>query len=376
MTALSIVLGYRDRGVDRVRRCLDSLAGQTVRDFEVLLVDSGSIPATGEAVRRAVEGHPFGRWLYSETRGRPWNRSHALNVGIRRASGEYLMTSDVDMVFPPDFLAHALERCTPQRVLYCAHHFLPRGFADWERLSTYRDRLPVAPRTAFGACQIAPRTVVAGLGGFDEFYRYWGVEDRDMNRRLLGAGLEESWINDETAIFHQWHPPADLKTPGFFPGGLWGRMERHYLERRDEVVRNGEDWGRPLSAAERPVLGFLDLERGTLLDRRELHRIAPSPYQQQSIASVLRTFWDLPRGEALAVAGAALPHRFAPLDALLGVTNRLLRWTGHDTEAGYRPNVLHSFLAELVHPPPGEVADYYLDLPDGTGWSLLLRAGG
>src|SRR5688572_10716527 len=109
MTALSIVFGFRDRDVQRVERCLASLAQQTFTDFEVLFVDYGSQRQTAQAVQKVVEQHTFARYIYTETRGYPWNRSHALNIGGKQAQGEYLLTNDVDMMFLPNFLEVMLD---------------------------------------------------------------------------------------------------------------------------------------------------------------------------------------------------------------------------------------------------------------------------
>lgn len=370
--SLSVVLAFRDRELERARRCLDSLAAQRGGDFEILFVDFGSAPALREPLRRLAEA-TGARYLHSETRGHPWNRAQALNAGARHARGPFLLTTDVDLVFPPGCLAGLAAAAREGQVAYLAPVDLPRGFDAWDDPAAAAGQ-PLFPRTAYGTCQLVAREVFARLGGFDENYRYWGIEDRDLHRRLLAAGLSEVWLDDVPRPLHQWHPPADVKTRGFLPAGVWGRMELHYFRHLGEIERNGDGWGRLLTAAERPALAFVDDEAGRLATRPDLHRFAADPYAPRSIGALLAAFWELPPGAALAVGGAFLPRRRRAADLVLRALRRPLRWAA--SALAYRPNVLHGFVAELAHRRPPELLDYYLDVPEGDGVSVLVRGGG
>ena len=195
---LTIVFGFRDRDAIRVQRCLDSLAAQTVKDFTVLFVDYGSQSEVAAAIRPIVASYPFCRYLYSDTRGYPWNRSRALNIGIRQAASTYTATSDVDMIFAPNFCAAVLQQATSQRLLQCRWHFLSRRFADWEQVSNYTGQFLLSGKSGLGGFQCAPTEAFHSLRGFDEFYHYYGVEDRDVSHRLRLLGLEEVWLTEST----------------------------------------------------------------------------------------------------------------------------------------------------------------------------------
>jgi hypothetical protein len=78
-------------------KALDSLARQTYRNFEAVIVND-----CGEPVEDVVGAYPFARLVNN-----PQNvgAQEAYNVGIRHARGEYIgMMSDDDVVFP-DFIA-------------------------------------------------------------------------------------------------------------------------------------------------------------------------------------------------------------------------------------------------------------------------------
>ncbi len=371
MTTLTVVLGFRDRELERLRRCLESLAAQSFRDFRVHVVDYGS---TAVQARPLIEQYDFCRYICTDTRGRPWNRSHCLNIGARLVETPYVMTTDVDMVFPVHFIDVVAEFAAANRVLYCHPYFLPKGFSDWQHLNEYAGKVEAGNRNALGGCQVLSTEIFHQIRGFDEFYRYWGAEDRDLNYRFKALGLEEVWLNDQIYFFHQWHPAANHTTRGFIPDGVWNRIVLHAQRHRSEVVRNNENWGQILTTAERPVLAFIDLN-GTRLNHSErLHVFDESPTSNQSVASLALRFYDLLPGHALAVTHASFPEYTRWAERILHYGNRFLQRTGAHTQLDYSHNLVHSFIVELIEHSPSLVSDYYLNFPVQDGVSLLLHA--
>lgn len=371
---LTVVYGFRDRDLDRVRRSLDSLARQTFSDFRVVFLDYGSRTDTASETRRLVDGYGFCEYVYSDARGLPWNRAHALNTGARRAESDYVMTTDVDMIFPPEFIGTAMEEVSPERVLYCSCRLLSRGFSDWDRVDRKGSGARQAGRSARGGCQLIAAEVFRRLRGFDEYYRYWGVEDRDFHCRLTRAGLHEVWLDERATIYHQWHPTLDWETAGFMPDGLWPRMQAYFYRCRDRLVRNSESWGRLLTPEDRPVFAFLDFDRRRLRTDERLVHFDGRCDSGREAGRLVGAFWELPRGHALAVLGASFPGRRRWADGLLRAADVVLRRAGSPTRLGYPPNAVHSFIAELVDADSDRLADLYLDFPADGGVSLLVRA--
>lgn len=372
--ALTVVLGFRNREVERVGRCLASLQRQSFRDFKVIFVDYGSSREISQAVKIVVGQFDFCQYIYSETRGYPWNRSQALNVGGRLAQSNFLMTTDVDMVFPPSFLEKFMNEISEERMLYCYHHFLPPDFNDWNNLGNYIGRLPTATKAALGACQCVSTRVFKEIRGFDEYYKYWGVEDADIYQRLLAFGLQEKWLNEQTQMFHQWHPEVNDKTPYFMPAGLRGRMENHRLRHQKQIVRNSEDWGHIHTSDERIALSFIDVELNHLLQRNDLQLFDRRPNSNREAGNLVIKFWDMPSGHALAINYALYPNCSKSLDTLIRSVNKLLRTGGIKSRLDYEHNLLHSFLVEYIDDNPDLIADYFLGLPTMDGISVLVRA--
>ncbi|MEU4157010.1 glycosyltransferase [Actinoplanes sp. NPDC026670] len=92
---LSIVVPFYD--VERYfGPCLDSLARQTFRDFEVVLVDDGSRDGSAAIAREWCERDSRFRLISQENRG----MGPARNAGIELARGEYLTFVDSDDLVP------------------------------------------------------------------------------------------------------------------------------------------------------------------------------------------------------------------------------------------------------------------------------------
>lgn len=78
-----------------IERCLRSLKEQTYKDFEIIVVDSGSKDGTVEIAER------YGaRVIYEPRRGVPLAR----NRGVRESRGDIVVCTDGDTVFPPHWV--------------------------------------------------------------------------------------------------------------------------------------------------------------------------------------------------------------------------------------------------------------------------------
>ncbi len=83
---------------DGLARCLESLASQRVqRGLEIIVVDNHPRSGSVAPVRARFPGV---RWLSEERPG----LSHARNTGIEAAHGEIVVTTDDDVIAPPDWI--------------------------------------------------------------------------------------------------------------------------------------------------------------------------------------------------------------------------------------------------------------------------------
>jgi len=251
---LTIIVPFRNRDLVRVQRFMESLEAQTRRSFVVIFVDYGSRASVARRARLLLEQYSFCQYVYSDTRGLPWNNSVPLNIALRRAETEYILATDIDIIFAPNFIETLLRVQNGHRILNCKPISLPRDFEDWQNIATYADRLPRGQHKAqLGVCQCYPRSAAIELRGYDEICEYYGGQDHDIQDRLIRKGLKQYWVDHDTEIFHQWHPTAKAGIYSFQEQILWP----HFREFRETLVRNGPHWGAVVGRKDRHLIDLL-----------------------------------------------------------------------------------------------------------------------
>jgi glycosyltransferase involved in cell wall biosynthesis len=160
-----------------------TLAAQTFRDFETIIVDDGS---TDEATRRKLASlEPAIRVLRQENR----RMAGARNTGFRAARGAFVLPLDCDDRLDPSFLAEtvAVLRAAPPEVGFVFGHMrlvgdmdgvMPRHFNRFDQL--FLNQLPY--------CMLIRRAAWEIAGGEDEAM-HDGGEDWEFSIRLLRAGF-------------------------------------------------------------------------------------------------------------------------------------------------------------------------------------------
>ncbi len=240
---LSIVFGFRNRDALRVKRCLDSLSDQTQSNFKVCFVDYGSDEEVQEEIKPLVQSYSFCKYVYVPTQGNFWNRSHALNIGVRASTpSEYVLTTDVDLIFPHNFIERMLGILSPEKEIHFSARDLPSGFSQWAQLNRGKKFGEMRPNTALGLVQGVHRSKFEAIGGFDEFYCIWGVEDEDLSERLTASGITTEWVDfEDCTLYHQWHPTSGRRN--FKLPGRWQEFLVKYKEGNGSIERNHGNWG-------------------------------------------------------------------------------------------------------------------------------------
>lgn len=249
---VTIVYCYRNRDTDRVTATLNSLKEQTSHDFRVLFVDYGSDNNVAEKVRSITEQFDFVEHLYSDTRYMPWNRSHALNTGIRRAETDHVFTADIDMVFVPGFIEKLRTLASADSATFFKVAYLKPGVDPVALKRSDVDTL--SAEHALGLALI-PVRVLQMMNGYDEFYRFWGREDNDIRARLYANGTKTTFY-DEILMYHIHHPPAN--TTDILPE-RWLQFQNDYLNQHKNMVERNEgyDWGKVIETSERKAMQHL-----------------------------------------------------------------------------------------------------------------------
>lgn len=226
---------------DALGAVLGALAAQIDREFEVVIADDGSRPATAQAVEAWKAIVPFELFhVWHEDRG--FRAAEIRNRAILASHGGYCIFLDGDCIPRSDFVA--AHRRLAERGWFVAGNrvLLSRGltaralreelqpvtwnFGAWlkQRLAGGINRLPPLLSLPLGPLRKLRRRMWRGarscnlgvwradldrVDGFDATYSGWGKEDSDFLVRLLNAGVRRKDGAFATGVLHLWHPEAD-----------------------------------------------------------------------------------------------------------------------------------------------------------------------
>lgn len=104
---------------DYLRECLDSVAGQTYKDIEVIMVDDGSTDGSGAICDEFATKYGNFSVIHKANAG----LGKARNTGMEHMKGEYVTFLDSDDYIAPDLIERLLETLTEKQVDMCKAGF-------------------------------------------------------------------------------------------------------------------------------------------------------------------------------------------------------------------------------------------------------------
>lgn len=205
MPRFSVIIPVYNR-IDEVRDLMKSLALQSCKDFEVVIVEDGSSAPCKDVVEEYAD-RVNASYYYKENEGRSIARNH----GLERAKGDYFIFFDSDCVIPPDYfkiLSEALDKnpldcfggpdaahesfsSTQKAINYSMTSFLTTGGIRGGKVQLEK----FVPRTFNMGYS---RKVYEKVGGFREMFS----EDIDMSTRIRQAGFSIGLIR-KAYVYHK-----------------------------------------------------------------------------------------------------------------------------------------------------------------------------
>jgi GT2 family glycosyltransferase len=206
---ISIVIPSYNR-IDDLRHCLNSIRNQNNNEFEVIVVDDGSVDETNKIVK---EEFPEARLLINEINCGP---SYSRNVGIMEAKGKYTFFLDSDTILSrPNLLNNFIQFFNKHpdagtvggeiRVNDNPHVVNGRMISlngDSRSLSIRHKEGTFAECDFLATCCcMVKKDIAIGIGGFDPYYGFGG-EDKDFGYRIKMAGYK-NFVSSECAVEHR-----------------------------------------------------------------------------------------------------------------------------------------------------------------------------
>jgi glycosyltransferase involved in cell wall biosynthesis len=178
---------------DYVAEAVGSVLTQSYGNFELIVADDGSTDNTKDIILSFKDERI--KYFYKENGG-PYS---ARNLGMEKATGDFIVPLDADDMMTPDYIARHLqefERCPDADLIYCDDYLIDevckpirvierQEYADRKSLirDLFRCGFPIVP---FRTC--IRKSVFDRIGLFDDGFR--NAMDYDMIRRFVKHGLK------------------------------------------------------------------------------------------------------------------------------------------------------------------------------------------
>lgn len=133
-----------------VERCVNSVAGQSLRDIEIILVDDGSSDKSPEIIDALAKSDDRIRAFHIKNSG----PAAARNLGIDNAKGEYLAFCDDDDYIEPEALSYMYEHIQNADMICCGLIF------DYEGKSERRVFCSQKELTPESLCELKSRNLL------------------------------------------------------------------------------------------------------------------------------------------------------------------------------------------------------------------------
>jgi GT2 family glycosyltransferase len=190
MTSISVIIPVRNQA-DKIEECLAAVLAQTIKPYEVIVVDGHSSDKTVEKAKQ----FPV-RILYEDYH----TRAGACQIGVVNASGEYVAFTDADCIPKTDWLKNLVKEFNEgvagvgggirqmgkglwiESINFVISTFM--GSANSVQGRFFKDKRFL--QSISGCNSMYRREDVMRTGGFN--VRLKGAEDAELNRRLSKSG--------------------------------------------------------------------------------------------------------------------------------------------------------------------------------------------
>jgi glycosyltransferase involved in cell wall biosynthesis len=228
---------------------LQSLKAQTDTNFKVVFVDYGSTEIYAKKVYDIVTSFDFCNYFYVGHSGLLWNKSKALNFGIRKTDTEYIITADVDVVFSPKFINETHLLKSPKAYSLFKIGYLSEDVTNRLTNTSNLDKIVTTHVGNTFGIGLYPTSVLEKIGGLDEFFHFYGSEDEDLNFRVQSMELKLI-MSDKLMLFHQWHKRYPQRKDNNLTveprlKNIQRINQRHFLQNKETLNNfpNDNNWG-------------------------------------------------------------------------------------------------------------------------------------
>ena len=247
---IDVIIPVRNKEISRLNRVIGRLNHNLVKN--VIVVDYGS----DKEIKKEDLSNFSNIQIIRYDKTSEWNKAHAINIGFKHSSSDYIMTLDADILLGPNFFDRVYEHLDENIFLYSnnVRRIEEEDLSvDWKECvgnsknwHETEDPLTKLHHTATGGFQIFPRWWFEDIRGLDENLVFYGGMDNITIIDAKRSGLDVVVLNE--TILHLEHPqkkednlPEEIRDMA-----KWMRSRRQDFMRyilSDSYEKNKDYWG-------------------------------------------------------------------------------------------------------------------------------------
>jgi glycosyltransferase involved in cell wall biosynthesis len=270
----AIIIVYN--GAEFLRDAIESIIGQTLTDWELIVVDDGSTDASASIAEEFEAARPQQIKLVRHADGKNHGTGSARNLGIANARGRYIGFLDADDIWLPNKLEEQLAILKTDASLGMVYGRTTIWYSPrWDDHQDFHYELGVAPdrvyepphlfenlllnvyQTPTTCNALIPRSLVLAVGGFDPDFEGMFEDQAFFAKIMLNAPV---FVSDQVWAKYRQHPHSLCAVSEAAGADVTARLRflrwvGKYLVKRPSVgVRTWKRYFRVLIAAWRDIL--------------------------------------------------------------------------------------------------------------------------
>jgi glycosyltransferase involved in cell wall biosynthesis len=248
MLKVSVVIPTRNRS-RLLDKTIEHIEAQTIsRDqYEVIVIDNDSSDDTRRIIEKKSKAYSNIRSGFQEKPGAAGTR----NTGLRLAKGKLVLFVDDDVHAEPSLIeAHWNRHLQKPTASFIGAVSIPWGDTKepfWRYLRDHRIFNPYTPSKGpidfsyYHTCNVStPTDVLLKVGGFNEAFSIYGMEDIELGYRLEKAGSQMMFAPEAKAIHYRFPAYDEFIERCEQAGYSLGQLLTFHPELKKRFVESGK----------------------------------------------------------------------------------------------------------------------------------------
>ena len=213
-----------------IKNCLESIAAQTYKNIEIIVVDNSSTDKTKEIAKKYTDK------VFNKGPERSAQRNYGM---IEKSKGDFVMYLDADMSLSSTVIEDALKKISKSKVVALYISEIVMGNSLWSKVRRFERSF--YDGTVVDCVRFINKDIFLKVGGFDETMT--GPEDWDLDKKIRNIGKTDLL---KTPIFHneaEFNLKKYLSKKGYYAKSFdkyinkWGKNDTDIRKQFDPIYR-------------------------------------------------------------------------------------------------------------------------------------------